>query len=317
MRVAWIVPRYPPVAPAGAEWTAHELLVELARRGHHAAAVVTGRERHAYHNIAGVDDVVVWTAETAGGEYDVVIGHLGYADQLRDFVRRGGRGRVVWMAHAAYQYAWGSDAAPDAWIANSEHVRAAGPPGTWIMRPHTPRARSVGGICREGHGDAILLVGATDMKGLPLVRRIARAMPWRSFIVVQSGYDRQRIAVGRRGNIDVWPMQTHGLRDAFAESRLVLVPSIESWGRVAVEAAHCGIPTIANPSVGIVEAMGAGGFVPAPADSVSAWLRAIERLDDPDVYRTMRLAAIARAHYVEETTRRDRDRIIDRLEAAA
>jgi flagellar basal-body rod protein FlgC len=68
VRVAWIVPRYPPVAPAGAEWTAHELLVELAHRGHHAAAIVTGRERNEYLDIAGVDDVVMWTAQTAGGD---------------------------------------------------------------------------------------------------------------------------------------------------------------------------------------------------------------------------------------------------------
>lgn len=314
MRVAWIVPRYPPAAPCGAEWTAHELLAELARRGHYVAAIVVGRESRRYVDAGWIDGVRIMVDVGPPGEgaaFDVVIGHLGYSERLREFVRPGGR--VVWMAHADYQYAWGSNARPDNWIANSEHVRRAGPPGTWIMRPHTPASRSVGGH-RAGTGSATLLVGATDLKGLPLVRQVARAMPDREFLVVQSGYDRQRISRGRRGNITVWPVQSAGLRDAFAESRLLLVPSVESWGRVAVEAAHCGIPTIAQPCAGIREAM-AGTVLELDRGHVQAWVDAIRSFDDPRRYEVAAIAARNRAGIVAEQTRDDRDRIIRYLEA--
>lgn len=313
MRIAWVVPRYLPAAPCGAEWTAHELLVELARRGHEASAIVAGRERDRYPIYETLEGVAVRT--TTVEQFDVVIGHLGYAEELRRFVAPAGR--VVWMAHAAYQYDWGRAARPDHWIANAEHVLRAGPPGTWIMRPHTPRDRVVGGYPREGHGDAVLLVGASDLKGLPLVRRIARSMPWRSFIVVQSGYDRQRIGVGQRANIDVWTTQADGLRDAFAESRLLLVPSVESWGRVAVEAGHCGIPTIAHPSAGVTEALGAGGYVSVDREDLSGWLRAIERFDDGQTYKVARIAARNRASHVQDRTAADRDRIVRYLEELA
>jgi hypothetical protein len=315
MRVAWVVPRYLPVAPCGAEWTAHELLVELRRRGHDAAAIVVGREAPFYHGVGPVESVPIYTLHPRGdaGQFDVVIGHLGHADELRRLVRPGGR--VVWMAHAEYQWSWGSDARPDHWIANAEHVLRTGPPGSWIMRPHTPAIRSVGGRS-EGDGDAILLVGATDLKGLPLVRQLARGMPERRFLVVQSGYDRQRINTGRRGNITVWPIQRDGLRNAFAESRLLLVPSVESWGRVAVEAAHCGIPTIAHPSAGITEAM-AGEFYRADRGSLSEWVFAVAALDDRRRYELASIAVRARAGVVQERTRQDRDRIIAYLEAAA
>lgn len=316
MRVAWCVPRYPPVAPCGAEWTAHELLAECARRGHGASAIVVGPERHYYGDVAGVDDVRVWTAETAGHDsYDVVIGHLGYAGECRRFLRPGGM--VVWMAHAPYQYAWGADAAPDHYIANAAHVAAAGPPGTWIMRPHVDPARVVArGVDVDVHGgDAVTLIGASDLKGIGLFRQIARARPRRDFRVVHAGYDRQRIGPGQRGNIDVWTVQAD-IRPVYAGAAILCVPSVESWGRVAVEAAHNGIPTIGHPSAGLDESMG-DVYLPAPRDNLRAWLDAIDYLDDAEAYDIAAETAHERAMVVDGLTSCDRDDIIRRLEAIA
>lgn len=313
MRVAWVVPRYVPRAPAGAEWTAHELLVECVRRGHRAAAIIVGREAHLYPDIDSVDGVAVLRPVAAGhGSYDVVIGHLGLAERCREFVRPGGQ--VVWMAHAPYQYDWGTAAAPDHYIANSEHVRRAGPPATWMMRPHVDPDR-VTATAIPGDADHITLVGASDLKGLPLFRRIARARPHRRFLVVQSAYDRQRIAPGQRGNIDVWAPRAD-IRDAYARTEILCIPSVESWGRVAVEAAHNGIPVIAHPCAGMDEAMG-DVYLPANRDDLNPWLEAIDYLRTPDAFTLAAECARDRAAVLDTHTRADRDDIIRRLEAIA
>jgi hypothetical protein len=67
----------------------------------------------------------------------------------------------------------------------------------------------------------------------------------------------------------------------------------ESFGRVAMEAAASGIPTIAAPTPGLRECLGdAGTFV--ELDNVDGWERAIRALLDPDAYRAAALAARAR-----------------------
>lgn len=315
MRVGWVVPRYVPVACAGAEWTAHELLAECARRGHHAAAIVVGREAGLYPAVGGLDGVAVLRDGAAGQDsYDVVVGHLGYAERCREFVRPGGQ--VVWMAHAAYQYDWGAAAAPDHYIANADHVRRAGPPATWMMRPHVNPGRVLAAAkWSRGNAGSITLVGASDLKGLQVFRRIARARPQRRFLCVQSAYDRQRIQVGQRGNIDVWAPQTD-IRDVYARTEILCVPSVESWGRVAVEAAHNGIAVIAHPSAGMDEAMG-DVYLPADRNDLQQWLAAIDYLRTPDAFTLAAECARDRAAVLDAHTRGDRDDIIRRLEEIA
>ena len=303
MRVAWALPRYPTVHPAGAEWTAHELLAELAARGHEADAIIVGRHAGEYAELAELDGVTVAPvgSHTFARPYDVVIGHLGHAEHARAIA---GRSPLVWMAHAPYQYEWGRPAEPDAWLANSEHVRAAGPAGTRIMRPHVPRTRYE--LDGKPRGDMITLVGASAVKGVQTVRAIARAMPERRFLVVQNAYDRQLLMPGRRDlpNIRVLPVQAD-MRPVYEQTRILLMPSTESFGRVALEAGHAGIPTIAAPSEGAFETQVAWAHL-EPRD-VDGWRTVIRDLDDVEGYRLAQLQARELAADVEFRTAGDRN----------
>jgi glycosyltransferase involved in cell wall biosynthesis len=219
---------------------------------------------------------------------------------------------VVWMAHADYQFAWGDAAAPDHYIANAGHVATAGPPGTWIMRPHVDAMRTTAAANGTNY---VTLIGASELKGIAVFRRIARALPHRRFLVVQSAFDRQRVAPGTHGNLTI-RAPTIDMAAVYASTRILCVPSVESWGRVAVEAAHNGIPTIAHPSPGLDESMG-DAYLPADRGDVSAWLDAIRYLDIDDAMVIAIEAAADRAATLDALTRGDRDDIIRRLEAIA
>ena len=58
---------------------------------------------------------------------------------------------------------------------------------------------------------------------------------------------------------------------------------MESYGRVAVEAACCGIPTIAHPTPGLVESLGEAGIFVDRNDH-ARYAAEIERLMSDDLY---------------------------------
>jgi glycosyltransferase involved in cell wall biosynthesis len=76
------------------------------------------------------------------------------------------------------------------------------------------------------------------------------------------------------------------MRDAYARTRVLLGPSIwpEPFGRIFVEAASNGIPSIASRRGGIPEAVGKGGLLIDDIFDVNRWVEALRRLEDPDVY---------------------------------
>jgi len=101
-------------------------------------------------------------------------------------------------------------------------------------------------------------------------------------------------------NIDRMP-NTPDPRHFYRVSRALLMPSLwaEAFGRVAVEAAVSGIPTLASNRGGLPEALSGAGFlfdIPAQytpdgrraptSEEVAPWLEVIERLwDDETFYR--------------------------------
>ena len=79
------------------------------------------------------------------------------------------------------------------------------------------------------------------------------------------------------------------------------MPSVyESYGRVALEAAVSGIPTIAHPTAGVQEALGDAALW-ADRDQLSAWVDQISALDDPGAYATRSRLVRARFDELEPT----------------
>jgi hypothetical protein len=85
------------------------------------------------------------------------------------------------------------------------------------------------------------------------------------------------------------------MRDICARTRIAIVLSRhETSGRVCIEAGLSGIPTIAHPSEGVLEALGTAGPF-ADRDDIDAWAACVRRLDDPETYRSRSVVVRARA----------------------
>lgn len=156
-------------------------------------------------------------------------------------------------------------------------------------------------------GESITLVNPTVGKGAMTFYALAQRFPERLFITAQGGYGYQvacptsetRIAhrfydeTGSEQNCMGLPNVTHlhndpDIRNVFRQTRVLLMPSdYESYGRVGVEAACAGIPTIAHPTPGLREAFGDAAIF-CDREDIDSWAKEIERLYADDIYYRQR-----------------------------
>jgi glycosyltransferase involved in cell wall biosynthesis len=85
----------------------------------------------------------------------------------------------------------------------------------------------------------------------------------------------------------------------YAQTSVILAPSrYESWGRVPLEAAVSGIPTIAHPTRGLRESLGTAALF-ADRDSPDEWERSVRLLEDQRVFSSVSETARRRALALE------------------
>lgn len=151
----------------------------------------------------------------------------------------------------------------------------------------SPLRRVRGDSTAEG---AITFAGLDSWKGAATALRIAARLPERRFLFLEGARPdvRHASAARRLANVSVLPWRDD-LREVFRRTRLLIAPSLwpEPFGRLPVEAGACGIPTIASRSGGLAEAVGGGGLLVPDARDVTAWIEAIRRLDDRQVYASL------------------------------
>ena len=300
MRVVWCAHLYPPGGAAGAEWTAHEFLLACQRRGH-TVEVYNPAQRLPYE-FEGVP-----VTSHPPRRVDVCIGHL---SAYRTFTAVANRTKAfrVWMVHGPLQSA-GREA--DLTVANSKALQAENP-GSVLLRPHSPAYRYEQGR----RGEMVTLVNLSQWKGAHVLARLVELLPTVGFLGVRGAWDEQQWRRGRYQNLTVWDTQPV-FATVLAATRIMICPSrAESWGRVAVEAGHRGIPSVCTPTIGFAESMANDALYHSQADP-HAWADEVERLlDDPAWYAQWARKAQRRSRYVEQLTRKDADRVITRLEEA-
>lgn len=144
-------------------------------------------------------------------------------------------------------------------------------------------------------GDAITLVNLFESKGASIFYALAERFPKQRFLGVKGAYGHQEIRdlpnVEILDHID----GDHMAAKVYGHTRVLLMPSIyESYGRVALEAACSGIPTIAAPTPGLRESLGDAGHFAACGD-VDAWEEALRGLLDGRRWRAASARALRRA----------------------
>ena len=142
-------------------------------------------------------------------------------------------------------------------------------------------------------GDRVTLINLNARKGGQLFNDLVFSMPDIEFLAVVGVWGQQILPPNVPRNLEVVEAQSD-VRKIYSRTRVLLVPSKwESFGRVAVEAGISGIPVIASPNPGTIEALGDAGIYARLTD-LDDWARCIRSLDDPKIYQ-QRSAAVARA----------------------
>lgn len=300
MKVAAFLYAYPPDRVAGADLMARDLLQALVAAGHEVRVFTTEmvpsqmrdgimvERRLRFRRTGGWD--TVYAHPDLGGEAPTMARRLGvpYVAVVHNTSPRTGR----WLAQFP----------PDLIVWNAHATRDAhsGEGGIVCRSPLRVEDHEV-----DATGDMITLVNLNRAKGVDTFYALARAMPDQRFLGVRGGWGVQR-DIDRPPNVEVvGPLPHHRMREVWERTRVLMMPSeAESWGRVALEAACSGIPTIAHPTPGLLEALGEAG-VYADRGSPGQWVEAVRRLGNPAVFAARSRKVRERAREVEEVTRGD------------
>lgn len=304
LRVHAHLPLYPPHSLVGAWLTTHEFMAAIAGRGHDVrVSTYLGGFPWPYE-IDGVQVSRAQRVDLAGA--DVAISHLG-DDQATSRAARLAGIPSVRMLHGVPGPK--DRIADDLVVANSRSLLALSSWSGPAVVAHPP-------VWPADHrvtpGDAVTLINLSPDKGGRLLWRLAQRMPDVKFLAVRGGYGRQ--IVRRVPNVEVIdPVQD--MRAVWARTRVLLMPSrFETWGRTAIEAACSGIPTVANPTDGLREALGdAGNWMHRGA--TGGWELAVRRLLEPAGWAEASGRALARVNELDPAA--DVARVVDAIEALA
>jgi hypothetical protein len=272
MHVGAVVPNYPPHSLVGSWLTTHEFLRHLVTRGHQVR-VSTYRGHHPPLIHDGVRVVADQHCRRVGRP-DVIVGHAGDDGSAAIVAEREGVPLVL-MVHGGDPAMLRTRLEP---AALARQVAWSGP--SVVLSPPVDPARFA-----TAPGDAVTLVNLSAAKGGAVFWTLAGAMPERKFLGVRGSYHPQLMHFNY-GNVQVMRPTQHMATDVYARTRVLLMPSLhETFGRVALEAAASGIPTIAHPTAGLRESMGPNAATYVERDDLDGWCQALRHLDHPETYR--------------------------------
>lgn len=301
--VAW-VHLFPPQHNAGAEYMLSTILRFLIARGHDCTVYASrNRTRYEWAGITvehGLGRHVTEAVKAA----DIAITHLDLTPMAMKASRASGT-PLVHLIHNDRQLTHNrvtGDAAALV-VPNSEWIEdaIAWPGRTLIVRPPV----MLTDYETDSTGEFVTLLNLGPAKGSGLFYDLADRLPEREFLAVAGAYAAQTIPKHRPANVTMQANTPKVVEKVYARTRVLLMPSsYESWGRCAIEAACSGIPTIAHPTPGLLEALGPAGIF-CDRDDPHEWIAELERLDDPDEYAAAGKAARARAEALDLVARDD------------
>lgn len=305
MRVLAHVHKYLPVHRSGAEGYLHEILSFLLKNGHEVQ--VAGRDVGSDYDYEGISvralkgDRIAQLKE-AYQWCDVAVTHL---DLTRGAIVEAQRAKkpIVHLVHneRTLSVQGVKRTTADLVVFNSDwlkrHVEYVQGDRRFLdvsmtVRPLV-RVHAYKMCAPYQRRDHLTLINLSDNKGAPLFYQLAGLMPERKFLGVEGSYHEQ-IPPPNLPNIEIIP--NGEILPVYERTSILLMPSFyESYGKTALEAACSGIPTIAHPTPGLLEALGGAGIF-AGRLIPSAWVEWISRLDDPHIRQTMSDAAFEQAH---------------------
>ena len=305
--VTWLIHMYPPLHNAGAEWMAHAMNQYLVHQAGYRVNVIenekTVNEFERVRLIQKDSPTVVPAIQHSA----VLISHLDMEPNAVATAIAAQRPIILLMhndsrKHFLYDYM--KICKKNLYLIHNskwiqEYYSQFSLPSIVVHPPVDWREYQV-----ETTREYVTLINLNENKGGQILIDIARRMPDVKFLGVKGGYDSQILDQTVR-NI-TYVDNTPYIKEMYAKTDILLVPSREeSWGRVAIEAMSSGIPVIAAPTPGLLEACGSGAGASGAATfcrraDIDGWVREIRRLREDQGYAAQRrVAAVARAKELE------------------
>jgi glycosyltransferase involved in cell wall biosynthesis len=310
MKVLAVTPRYPPKSRVGAWLATHGIMRHLAANGHE----VTAASANDYGNGWEIDGVKVETGRrgrshfvTTAADHEVVVSHFGDGGLGATIARKAGRPSVQ-MVHG---YVHKGPASADLLVFNSHSNR-----DSCVDLRDIPTIVCYPPVDTSAYatapGDCVTIVNCSAEKGIRTAWKCAEALPRLQFLGVRGGYGQQ--TVPRASNFETAPTTRNMRDDVYARTRILLMPSEnETFGMAAVEAMASGIPVIAHPTPGLLEALGDAGVFVDRSD-IRGWVEQIVRLHDVGEYVTASAKAFGRVAELEAEMRAGLDLFTQHLE---
>lgn len=306
---------YPPTHNAGAEWMLHGILRYLKEERGMEIQVITDQPPERNDEFEGIKVRFDRKPQNLNMEYQfssVVITHLDATRKSVEFAAKYGR-PVVHLIHNDRQLSFHGVKTNQCALAvfNSQWLldEVEWPGQAMIVHPPTKIADYK--VDTRG-ADAITLINLNAQKGVRVFYELAAAFPEERFIGVTGGYGPQ-VPAPNLPNLEILP-HTPDIKAVYAQTKILLVPShYESWGRVAVEAACSGIPSIASPTPGLREA-GVSYDFPA-VDNVPQWVAALRNMLEPTTWTRASNHAKRRSEQLDALVDTQMAELADRIES--
>jgi len=278
---------YPPVHNAGSEVFLHTLMRGLARRGHETRVIIAEHEKDYDHEGVRVMSLPpypdVWIRDHFQWS-DLAITHLNCTPSAMAAARDTSK-PLVHLVHNHMQLDFHRvrPLRSQLLVFNSQWLyEVVKRDPSIIMHPVVDPADY-----RTTRGDAVLLVSITCTKGALVFYELARRLPDTPFIGVIGAYGEPYIPAEKPDNVTIVE-HCGDIRSIYAKTKVVLMPSdYESFGRVAVEAACSGIPSIVSPTDGLKEALGSAGIY-HDRDDLDSWELELRKLLNDEAYYAQR-----------------------------
>lgn len=260
--------QYPPHRWIGAELATHTLLKYLQSQGWDVLVRMGERLDEVPPNSTYEYDGVLVTnswLHLITVTPDVVLHGSTHWTTAQAHARGAGALQVQWLhgGWESWQVVQIQGAQPDIVVFNNYgSQRATAPlisqPSTVLHPPVWPSDEMCGQIRTPLQGGKATLVNCGEGKGAELFYELAARMPQTEFLAVGGGHGQQIPVPAELTNVEFRP---HGsdMAGVWRDTAVLLMPSsTESWGMVAVEAMHRGIPVIGSNIPGLSECLGWG-----------------------------------------------------------
>lgn len=271
MKLQALCHMYVPMHNAGAEHMLHAMFTYLIGKGHSVEVVIgssLGNPKPTFKDYE-VDGVKVTCKTRNLGKCDIMFTHLDCTETAEKIADEKNV-PLVQVFHNDQRPLMIKECALA--VYNTDWIRRIGPSDLNSIVVHPPIWHERYKV--ENKGNAITLINLHVNKGVEMFYHLAKMFPQYRFLGVKGSYGQQIMPTEHIPNLEIWDNQTD-IRKAYEQTHILLMPSsYESFGRCAVEAAVSGIPTIANPTKGLLEALSDAGTYPLP-DSDS-WAEAIK-----------------------------------------